>query len=185
MVPGLRSCPSKNGKMFPPVPNSTADTRRVMDAALFLLKFRGRTEKEMSDRLARKGFAAEAVSAVVARLKELKLLDDAALARSWTESGRRSGWGERRLLQTLWKRGVPRDIIAQVLAEQSEEGAATEAGRARDALAARVKRLNLEGMDRKTLRRRLEGHLARRGFSPNVVREALETFFSSSFEDAP
>jgi regulatory protein len=156
-----------------------------MDAALFLLKFRGRSEKEMADRLARKGFAAETVSEVVARLKELKLLDDTALARSWTESGRRSGWGEQRLRQALWKRGVPRDIIAQVLAEKPEEGAATEAGRARDALAKRVKRLKMEGMDRKTLRRRLESYLARQGFSLDVVRGALETFFSSSFEDNP
>ena len=161
----------------------TDPSRKAMDAALFLLKFRGRTEKELTERLARKGFDSELVAGTVARLKELNLVNDEASARQWTESGRRSGWGERRLLQALWKRGLPRDIIARVLAEKPEEGASTEIDRAWDALARRVKRLKTEGMDRKTLFRRLSGFLARQGYSPDVVRDALERFFSARPEE--
>src|SRR5687767_1590897 len=105
-----------------------------MDAALSLLKFRGRTEKELGEKLRTKKFEPAVIAATTARLKELKLLDDESLARSWTESARRNGWGEQRLRQALWKRGVPRDIIARVLAEKPVEGADTEAGRAKDAL---------------------------------------------------
>jgi regulatory protein len=161
----------------------TDPSRKAMDAALFLLKFRGRTEKEVAERLAKKGFEADLVAGTVTRLKELNLVNDEVLARQWAESGRRSGWGERRLLQALWMRGVPRDIIARVLAEKPEEGASTEIDRARDALARRVKRMKTAGMDRKTLYRRLGGFLARQGYSPDVVRDALERYFSSTPEE--
>ncbi len=154
--------------------------RAAMNAALALLKFRGRTEKEMGEKLRRKDFEADLIAGAVARLKELNLINDESLARSWAESGRRSGWGERRLQQALWKRGVPRDIIARVLAEKPEEGAATESDRARESLARRTQRLKLEGLDRKTLYNRLGGYLARQGFSSDVVRETLEHFFKNS-----
>jgi regulatory protein len=150
-----------------------------MDAALHLLKYRGRTEKEMGEKLREKGFTPEECSSTVVRLKELNLVNDESLARSWTESGRRGGWGEQRLKQALWKRGVPRDLITRVLAEAPEEGAATESDRAKDALARRVKRLKTAGLDKQTLYRRLGGFLARQGFSPDVVSATLNSFLKS------
>lgn len=154
--------------------------RDAMNAALHLLKSRGRTERDLAERLLRKKFVPEAVGPAIARLKELNLVNDEALARTWAESGRRSGWGERRLQQALWKRGVPRDIIAAVLAEAPEEGAADESSRAKEALARRTKRMKLDGLEKQVLYRRLGGYLARQGFSPDVVRETLESFFSSN-----
>jgi regulatory protein len=148
--------------------------REAMDAALHLLKARGRTERELTEKLARKRFPAEAVGGTISRLKELNLLNDESVARSWVESGRRQGWGEQRLKQALWKRGVPRDIIVQLLAEKPEEGAPDESTRARDALARRLKRTKTEGIDARVLYRRLGGYLARQGFAPDVVREVLE-----------
>lgn len=157
--------------------------RKCMDAALHLLKFRGRSVRDLDERLRKKNFAPDLVAPVLARLKELNLLNDETLARSWTESARRSGWGEQRLKQALWKRGVPRDIIVRILAEKLEEGAADEPSRAREALARRLKRTNTQELDRKALYRRLGGYLARQGFSPDVVRETLEHHLSSSPEE--
>jgi regulatory protein len=144
-----------------------------MDAALLLLKFRGRSEKEMGERLRKKGFEAETAASTVARLKELKLVDDAALARQWTEGARRAGRGEGRIRQDLWKRGIPRDIIALALAGASEGAGPAEIDRARDALSRRLKRMKTDGLDRGALYRRLAGFLARQGFSPDVARDAL------------
>jgi regulatory protein len=149
--------------------------RKAMDAALRLLKFRGRSEKEMSQRLREKKFEESVIAAVVARLVELKLLDDEALARGWVDSARRSGWGERRIKQVLWKRGVPRPLADQVTTEAPEEGAATEESRAREALTRRLKRMKTDGLDKSALYRRLAGYLSRQGFSPDVVHAVLES----------
>lgn len=162
--------------------NTPGAARAAMDAALHLLKFRGRTEKEMAERLAKKGFGAEA-AATVARLKELKLLDDDALARQWVESGRRAGWGEGRLKQALWKRGVPKDAVARALAEAPAEGGASEADRAREALEKRLKRAPA-GLDPRALYRRMGGYLARQGFSPDVVHETLAHHLPRSADPA-
>jgi regulatory protein len=155
-----------------------------MDAALYLLKARGRTERDMAERLLKKRFMPEAIGPTIARLKELNLLNDDALARTWAESGRRQGWGEQRLKQALWKRGVPRDIIVAVLAETPEEGAPDESARARESLARRVKRMKLDGIEKPVIYRRLGGYLARQGFSPEVVRETLENFFKTGSPDS-
>jgi regulatory protein len=155
-------------------------SREAMDAALFLLKFRGRSEKELGERLAKKGFEAGISSATIARLKELNLVNDESLAKGLTEGGRRAGRGEIRLRQDLWKRGIPRDIIQRVLSEQPLEGENVppdESARARDALAKRLKRFKTEGLDRRTIYGRLGGYLARQGFSPDVVRDTLDGFF--------
>lgn len=150
-----------------------------MDAALHLLKFRGRSEKEMAQRLKEKKFEPGDIAATVARLVELNLMNDEALARGWIESGRRSGWGEQRLKQALWKRGLPRALTDPLLAELPPEGAATESERAREALARRAKRMKLEGLERAVLYRRLGGYLGRQGFSPDVVHETLTAFLEA------
>ena len=153
--------------------------RKCMDAALHLLKFRGRSEKEMADRLRTRKFEADVIAATVARLVELNLVNDEALAKSWIESGRRSGWGEQRLKQALWKRGLPRTLTDRLLAEAPVEGAATESDRAREALERRLKRMPIEGVERGTLYRKLGGYLARQGFSPDVVHETLNSFLNN------
>lgn len=156
-----------------------------MDAALFLLKFRGRSEKELAERLGKKGFPAEVVLPVVARLKELTLVNDEALARGLVEGGRRAGRGELRLRNDLWKRGVPRDIIQRVVSEIPPEGAPStdEFSRARETLSKRLKRLKTEGLDRNALYRRLGGYLARQGFSPDAARKALDEFLKKKPSD--
>ena len=47
--------------------------REAMERALHLLKFRGRSESEMGERLAKIGFSADIVQKTVDRLRELAL----------------------------------------------------------------------------------------------------------------
>ena len=64
-----------------------AEARRsALESAVRLLSYRPRSERELSDRLGRKGFARPAIDAALERLRELGYVDDAAFARSWTES---------------------------------------------------------------------------------------------------
>ncbi|MFO7637740.1 MAG: RecX family transcriptional regulator [bacterium] len=141
---------------------------RAKEYAALLLSYRARTEKEMQERLARKGFAPDIVAAAMDRLRELRLLDDEQYARDFTRDrvtiGRKGKWNVR---GELMKRGVARKAIEAALAEAPDELAV-----ARD-LAARYRQRHAR-LEPEVLRRRLYAMLARRGFSPDVIRPALE-----------
>ena len=57
------------------------EAERVREYALLLLSYRERTEKEMTERLGRKGFPPAAVAATVADCRRLGLIDDERFAR--------------------------------------------------------------------------------------------------------
>jgi regulatory protein len=77
------------------------------DKALKLIARRDHFRAELAEKLRRKGFGDDDIDAAMARLDELDLLDDEALAerfvefRSWDR-----GWGPYRLANELKKRGV-------------------------------------------------------------------------------
>ncbi|MBI4395718.1 MAG: regulatory protein RecX [Elusimicrobia bacterium] len=153
--------------------------RLAMDSALTLLKFRGRSEAELAKRLSQKRYEAGVVLKTINRLRELGLLNDEAIAREWAQARRRAGQGELRIRQTLFKRGIPKELVETVLAEEAppEEAQAgqTEPERAWTALERRAKRV--KALDRRSLYRRLAGYLSRQGFPPDVVHDVLERYF--------
>jgi regulatory protein len=164
-----------------PVP----DHRGAMDAAMHLLKVRARGESELARRLVLKGFPPETARGAVERLKELQLVDDRALARQKVETLRAQGRGEIRIRQDLRRLALPRALVDEALAATAgEAAAAAEERRAWDALQRRAKRLGA-GLDRRALYRRLGGFLGRQGFHPDVVRDALERFFSRKAAPSP
>ena len=59
--------------------------QRALDSALRFLSYRPRSEQEVRRRLGRQAWPAEVIEAVVARLRAVGLLDDAAFARLWVE----------------------------------------------------------------------------------------------------
>lgn len=147
--------------------------QKGMDQALRLLTFRARSEQEMADRLAEKGFSPEVTDRTVQRLRELGLLNDALLAREMTESHRRGGRGDHRIRQELRKRGLPKESIADALEQATPHDSAE---RVWDALQKRAPRL--KGLDRDRAYRRLNGFLIRQGFGIDETRAALRRFFS-------
>ena len=145
-----------------------ADARHsAYDAALRLLSYRPRSEKEMRRRLGRRGIDLRLIAETVARLKERGYLDDEAFARFWTETREAtSPRGRRLLLQELRTQGVNADTAAAATASVSDEDAAYRAA---------GRRLHtLRGLDYEDFRRRLGGFLVRRGFPYDVARRTTE-----------
>lgn len=141
--------------------------RRAIESALRLLSYRPRSERELRERLARKGFDWRVVRATLARLRELGYLDDAAFARFWTETRQAYRPRSRRLAEgELRRRGIGREDAEAATAEISDEEAAYEAARRR--LAA------LAGLEYGRFRERLGGFLTRRGFSYGVARGTID-----------
>ena len=138
------------------------------NAALRFLSFRRRTEKEIKDKLRKKGFDDKSIGRTIDKLKEYDLINDSEFATAWVKE--RLAYkprGKKLLAQELWKKGIRKDIIDEVTEElcQDEEKPATE-------LLEKIKG-RYKNLEPKVARRRMYGLLLRRGFSYETVKSAL------------
>jgi regulatory protein len=145
-----------------------ADRRRAaLEAAAAMLARRPRSERDVRRRLAERKFEAALVEETVARLRELKLLDDAEFARTWTESRDRSSpRGRRLIVQELRAAGVAAPTAVEAASAVSDEDAANRV--------AGKKARALISCDERAFRDRLGSHLQRRGFGWETARAAVE-----------
>ncbi len=137
-------------------------------AALRLLTGRALSERELSDRLLRRGFSPAAVRAEVERLRQAGLVDDLEVARATCARGLRRGYGRQRLAALLARRGVGEEAARRALTEISDE---EEEG----ALARALGRLGRRPAGSETLSpepRRVVRYLLARGFPPSLASRA-------------
>jgi regulatory protein len=133
-----------------------------LPAALRLLAVRDRSEAELRSRLARRGFAAEAVEAALERCRQLGYLDDVRFARERARAllaaGRAVG---PRLLADLHAHGIEESEARAALAEAEAE---IDPGRLLAELAARrFADFDYHSADARQ-RRRVVHYFLRRGF---------------------
>lgn len=139
--------------------------------ALLLLGYRSRSEQEMRRKLAEKDFTADQIDQVVEKLKHANLIKDEAFARAWVENRNESHPRSRRLMgYELKQKGITEEHIEKALTVS-----AGDVELARRAAASYSRRL--AGSDRDTFRKRLSGHLARRGFSYDVIFPVVAEFW--------
>lgn len=151
--------------------------RRVAcyDKALDALARRARSRADLGRWLRQREFTGAEIEPALEKLTELGLLDDLEFARGFarTRMSTGRGFGPRRVAAELSRRGVPREIADQVLAEVAGEEGAEDESAVLDALVA--KRLKgMKDLDPNVVRRRLYGWLARRGFGPRAIRDAVQ-----------
>jgi regulatory protein len=132
-------------------------------AALHLLSYRPRAEKEIRQKLTEKGYAEVEIDIVVERLRTGGLLGDSQFAREWATN--RSDFrprGRRLVKAELRQKGVAEEDIEQALTGLPDEESLAYAAASK---AAR----KLQGQDWETFRKRLTGHLGRKGFSYETI----------------
>ena len=145
----------------------------LYDRAVRLLAARSRSAAEIRRRLRRDGAEADRIERVIATLQSRGFVDDAAHARSVTRSRIRSrGASSRRIQQELRRQGVAPDVAAEAIDEVFADEAVDEAAVAMEV--ARKRAALLADLPAPVQRRRLYGFLARRGYSPDTVRAAVE-----------
>jgi regulatory protein len=150
---------------------------KAVNAAMNLLARRPRSEREVRDRLKRKGFPPETIDAAVAKLEGWRYLDDEAFARYWVENREANKPRGRRLLeQELRLKGVDRETVRQTIADSdlNEASAALQLGR--------TKLRTYGTLDPVVARRRLASFLIRRGYGYDVVKPALDKLFGEQDE---
>lgn len=145
------------------------------DAALRLLSYRPRSERELGQRLRLRGIAGDVVDEEIERLRGAGLLDDEAFAQSWVEDRQANAPREQRLLRyELLGRGVRAELAEAAVESVDDRTSALFLARGR---ARRLGDLPFEQFSR-----RLAGFLERRGFGYDVVAEAVRTTWN---ENAP
>lgn len=150
-------------------------------AALRLLAAQARSRRELALALGRKGFGPAAIAGALARLAGQGYLDDLAFALARSRSRAEvAGWGRARVRQDLRGRGVPEAAIAAALAETFAD--VDEAALARRVAARKV--TALRGVPPPMARRRLAGHLERRGFPADLIAGILRELIPGSGQDA-
>ncbi|MFN2149595.1 MAG: regulatory protein RecX [Anaerolineales bacterium] len=142
------------------------EEQRAYLRALRYLSRRPHAEKEIREKLYRNGFAEPVLRRTIDRLREAKLVDDAAFARAWVENRLtfrpRSA---RALRMELKRKGVPAAAIDQALDGFEEQQAAR--------LAAEKGLRRYAHLEPETARQRLMAYLTRRGFDYSVVKHVL------------
>ena len=162
------------GATIDPSALSEADADCALyDRALRLLAARSRSAAEIRRRLRRDGAVADRIERVIGTLVSRGFLDDAAHARAVTRSRVRGrGTSARRIEQELRRQGVPADVATEAIGEVFADEAIDETAVA--LAVARKRAALLADLPAPVQRRRLYGFLARRGYSPDIVRAAVE-----------
>jgi len=142
--------------------------RKCREYALLLLSYRARSEKELRERLEKKGWTPAVIEAVIKKFKETGLVDDEKLARRYVQDritiGHKGKW---RIQQELTKIGIAKELINRALVAAPDETAAAQM--VLEHFLPRYRKL-----DGKTKKRRLAGILARRGFALETINRLLE-----------
>lgn len=146
---------------------------RTYDRALNMLAARARSARDLERMLVRKGEDVRHVKVAIERLQQHGLLDDASFARQLARS-RLGGAGRsvRRVQQELGRKGVEQTVAEESVRAVIEDEAIDENALA--LAAARKKVRSLKGLERTVQRRRLYAYLARRGFDPTTIGQAID-----------
>ena len=137
--------------------------------AFKLLSYRGRSEKELKERLIKKGIRKAVASSTVQDLKQRGLIDDRSLAETLKrEALSRKFLSQQGAIKFLYQRGIPHEIINQVL----DNDEIIDISNARRLVHKKIK--TLRNYSSLHVKRRLYGLLARRGYSSDTIRKVLK-----------
>ena len=144
---------------------------KAKQKAFRLLSVRGRSTKELRFRLKEKGFEEPVVEKVIARLLDLKYLDDESFAREWTRNlAVNRLYGNKKIEVSLLEKGIDRKLIEQSIARVREEISEKQA--INKLMEKKIKGKKIIELDEKE-KRRLAQNLMGKGFPAALIFEVL------------
>ena len=164
--------------------NDDADVR-VREAALNLLSYRMRTRSELKRRLRQKDFRPARIDLCLDQLEAKGFLNDEAAAAAFIRDRlRHRPRGKARLSSELRSKGLDADTVNRVINDVFENEGTDDLLLARQVAEGWLRRQNQDTVKtladtahsqiREKVRRRLYGHLTRRGFRGDALRTAIE-----------
>lgn len=95
---------------------------KAMQKAFRLLALRARSKMELCEKLREKGIAEPVLNKVMAKLADLKYLDDTSFAGQWARNlAVNKLYGNRRIELSLREKGIPDAVIDRTIEEAREE----------------------------------------------------------------
>ena len=154
--------------------NEAAGFGRAKERALRMIGARPLSERELYDKLIEKGESEVHAAAVVARLLELRLIDDGEYARMLVRHYAAKGYGIRRVKDELYRHKVGRDRWEEALEEMPETDDTLDR-----LLSSRMRGASPD--DRAAVKKASDA-LLRRGYSWEEIRSALYRY-ESEYEE--
>ena len=145
------------------------DGERARAYVVRVIKFRERSERELRDKLALKGFSPQAGEAAVAYAKRSGLVDDALFARLWVAGRIKRPFGARRLRWELRRKGIAPSLIEEALSVATQ--GVPEEDVVREWVRSRLSRM--KGVPVLKVKERLFRTLTRRGFKHEIIFDVL------------
>ncbi len=144
--------------------------RFALDRAVGYLAARARSKREIEQKLLQAGYRPCTVEMVIYKLQRENLLDDADFARQWVESRQHHKLGRSRIAQELRRKGVSQEQAEEAMSIIEDEDQLAGAVALAQKAAARIK----PGEDMRKASSRIAAMLARRGYSWDVAKEAIQ-----------
>ena len=143
----------------------TPEKNPLLEKAVTLLSYRAHSRKELSDKLKHKTGCKEAeLEEVLNRLEELGFLNDRIYASSVVRSCARKGYGAQRALSELARRGIPKELREEALADMPETDGTLE----------QLIRGRLRNPANRDEVRKVSAAMVRRGYTWDEIRHAIE-----------
>ena len=139
----------------------------LKEKALALLSRKPQSRKELERKLGEWEAGEGETAAICDRMEELGYLNDSYYAGLIVRHYTGKGYGEKKVRDELYRRGVPRDLWDEALAQSADAGPAIDAFL--------QKKLKGQIPDRKELQR-VSAALARRGYSWSDIKAALSRY---------
>lgn len=153
--------------------------RFALDRAVGYLAARACSTREIELKLLRAGYRPSTVEMVIYKLQRENLLDDADFARQWVESRQHHKLGRSRIAQELRRKGVSQEEAEDALSVIDDNDQLTGAIVLAEKATARIN----PGEDMRKAASRIAGMLARRGYSWDIAKQAIQHALSNEDSD--
>ncbi len=130
------------------------------------LAAKAQSTAEIEAKLAARGVGAEDAAGTIAEALALGFLDDTELAGQLARGFRERGYGRRRAVQTLRRRGIPEPLASQAIDDVYCDGEESELAR---------RALRSRSVHDAPTQRRAAAFLVRRGFSASAAWSAVRS----------
>nr|WP_251125332.1 MULTISPECIES: recombination regulator RecX [unclassified Exiguobacterium] len=155
------------------------EAQKAYKLAINYLSYRMRAISEVRDYLVKKELSESAIKHAITRLIEQRYLNDEEFAKAYVQTKfNTSPSGPIKIKRELEQLRIPTDVVESVLESISHEDLVEKAGKF-------VKRKQLETNRRSAteVQQRIQQTLMQRGFTFDIISEAIQTFWEEEDED--
>jgi regulatory protein len=155
------------------------EIRKAFNRALHYLGFRMRSEFEVKQKLLEVGYGEAIVLEAIVKLRNLGFLNDETFSEALLETQKRSSSrGPRAIQQELQKKGIGKELQEQVLDSYTEEEQVDIARKLAEKEASKKR-----SQSPSQTKQRIHNVLLRKGYSYEIIKQALENIDLSIDED--